>query len=69
MTNHLPDPAKKVPTMQSVDVGKFTICQRYLLPNEIEIFCNGASDAEGEGGSFNMDDLEKVIADFYNKNF
>ena len=27
------------------------------------------SDNSGEGGEFNADELEKVIADFYNKHF
>ncbi len=62
----------KLPGNNAVNDGWVTI-GKYDLKNfgngEIHIGCNEKSNAEGEGGNFDEAALEKIIGEYYDKNF
>lgn len=52
--------------MFQLKIGNFILTQPYGVPNEnIAIY----RDNDGEGGNFQLKELEKVIAKFYHENF
>jgi hypothetical protein len=57
-----------------IDIGRFTLIDRDVIfvdnpQRVICIMCNDNSLAAGEGGAFTVEQLEKVIGDFYYKHF
>lgn len=56
---------KNPPPNPKIKIGKFTLSQSPLW-----ITINDRDpDHQGEGGEFDEKELEKVIADFYGRNF
>lgn len=66
---NLPPRVKFNPPLKSIAIGRYTIYEHKIKVGCVTIIKDAEPDGLGEGGTFDEKELEKLIAEFYDKNF